>query len=280
MSKNRIFVLVLIMITSSFLRAQQDEARYVIHRFFEAFNAPDTAQVQEFLTDNFKLTTLIDGEKRTIGSSALLNSIARNHNTAAKEDYYISSVKMEEGVAFVSTPYQYYLSDTLHHCGINEFFLIKKGRNWRIASIVYNHRSQGCNESIEKEVKEFLDKWHLAATMADEERFFGSMAKDGVYIGTDPGEHWYRDELREWAKGAFEEAPAWDFKVKERYLMVGNTPDIVWFDELLDTWMGVCRGSGVLKIEDGIWKIQQYVLSVTVPNEQIEAFRKLTDSND
>jgi hypothetical protein len=36
-----------------------------------------------------------------------------------------------------------------------------------------------------------------------------------------------------------------------------------WFDELLNTQMKICRGSGVLVKIDGKWKIKHYVLSMT-----------------
>ncbi|HET8855530.1 MAG TPA: nuclear transport factor 2 family protein [Salinimicrobium sp.] len=42
---------------------------------------------------------------------------------------------------------------------------------------------------------------------------------------------------------------------------------IAWFDELLDSSMGVIRGSGIAVLENGEWKIQHYVLSYTIPNE-------------
>jgi beta-lactamase class D len=45
--------------------------------------------------------------------------------------------------------------------------------------------------------------------------------------------------------------------------------------------MGVCRGSGVLVKKDGTWKIAQYVLSATIPNEkmkQVTALKCATDS--
>ncbi len=50
---------------------------------------------------------------------------------------------------------------------------------------------------------------------------------------------------------------------------------MVWFDELLDTWMGTCRGSGVLEKNNKEWKIKQYVLSVTIPNDSIQKVIKL-----
>jgi len=34
--------------------------------------------------------------------------------------------------------------------------------------------------------------------------------------------------------------------------------------------MKICRGSGVVEKINGIWKVKQYVLSVTVPNEVVD----------
>ena len=34
--------------------------------------------------------------------------------------------------------------------------------------------------------------------------------------------------------------------------------------------MKICRGSGVVEKISGIWKVKQYVLSVTVPNEIVD----------
>jgi len=35
--------------------------------------------------------------------------------------------------------------------------------------------------------------------------------------------------------------------------------------------MGTCRGSGVLEKTSNGWKIKQYVLSVTIPNDDMQA---------
>ena len=43
----------------------------------------------------------------------------------------------------------------------------------------------------------------------------------------------------------------------------------------LDTQMKICRGSGVLEKIGGKWKIRQYVLSMTVPNEVVNEVVKV-----
>ncbi|MFT5863928.1 MAG: hypothetical protein ACI828_002596, partial [Flavobacteriales bacterium] len=62
---------------------------------------------------------------------------------------------------------------------------------------------------------------------------------------------------------------AWSFTTLERNIYIANTGNMAWFDEHLDTQMGICRGSGVLMLTDGVWKIKHYVLSIAIPNENV-----------
>jgi hypothetical protein len=58
-----------------------------------------------------------------------------------------------------------------------------------------------------------------------------------------------------------------NFTVLERHIILINQRK--WFDELLNTQMKICRGSGVLVKIDGKWKIKHYVLSMTIPNKRM-----------
>ena len=129
--------------------------------------------------------------------------------------------------------------------------------------------------AVQAAISTVLDDYHMAATRADADAFFGAMTADGIYIGTDASERWLRDELRTWAAEAFERDTAWAFVPLSRDIVISDEGDYAWFTETLDTWMGVCRSSGVLSLEPEGWKIRQYHLAVTVPNEQIQAFMDL-----
>jgi hypothetical protein len=39
--------------------------------------------------------------------------------------------------------------------------------------------------------------------------------------------------------------------------------------------MKICRGSGILVLQKGQWKIQHYVLSMTVPNDNVTEVVKI-----
>ena len=128
------------------------------------------------------------------------------------------------------------------------------------------------------ELNKFLDQWHKAAADANAEIFFGSIAEDGIYIGTDASERWNKESFWDFSKPYFERGKAWDFKPYDRQLFISEDGKIAWFSELLETWMGVCRGSGILQKDTSGWKIQQYHLSVTVPNDAIQEFIKLVEN--
>lgn len=121
-------------------------------------------------------------------------------------------------------------------------------------------------------IHKFIDDWHLAATKADANAYFDSIADHGIFIGTDATERWNKQQFYTFAKPHFDKGKAWDFKAYGRSVHVSNDGRFVWFSELLTTWMGVCRGSGILEKTPQGWKIQQYHLSVTVPNDLIRDF--------
>jgi ketosteroid isomerase-like protein len=119
-------------------------------------------------------------------------------------------------------------------------------------------------------IDQALTQWHEAASEANFEEYFSLMTEDGVFIGTDPTENWQNKDFRAFSKPYFDRGKAWNFKTLERNIYKEENSDIAWFDELLSTQMGICRGSGVLKKTEEGWKIAHYVLSITIPNENVE----------
>lgn len=119
---------------------------------------------------------------------------------------------------------------------------------------------------LKAQINSTLDGWHKAASEADYKNYFGAMADDAIFIGTDATENWTKVTFQAYAKPYFDKGKAWSFSCIERHVYFNNDSTVVWFDELLSTQMKICRGSGVLVLVNGNWKIKHYVLSMTVPN--------------
>ena len=120
--------------------------------------------------------------------------------------------------------------------------------------------------TLKQQVNAFVDRWHSDAAHA-RPAYFDKIAKDGVYIGTDKSERWRRDEFKTWAKPHFQRKSAWAFKAIRRNVYFSEDKAIIWFDELLDTQMGVCQASGVMRRKGDSFEIVHYQLSMAVPNE-------------
>ena len=135
-------------------------------------------------------------------------------------------------------------------------------------------------EDNQKALNELINEWHKAASEADYETYFGILADDGVFIGTDASENWQNEDFRAFSKPYFDRGKAWSFKTIERNIYVDKSGNLAWFDELLDTRMEICRGSGVLSKENGKWRIKHYVLSITIPNEDVDRVSEMKKEKD
>lgn len=123
-------------------------------------------------------------------------------------------------------------------------------------------------QTSEKEaINKQLDSWHKAASDANFKEYFSALAENSIYIGTDATENWTKKEFEIWAKPYFDKGKAWSFTSLERNIYFSTDKKLAWFDELLNTQMKICRGSGVLEKSNGQWKIKHYVLSMTIPND-------------
>lgn len=117
-------------------------------------------------------------------------------------------------------------------------------------------------------VEKVLDDFHLAASEANGDRYFGHFATDGIFLGTDATERWTVESFKGYAKPYFDQGRGWTYIATERHVYVSDDGQTAWFDErLANTSFGECRGSGVLVLEDGQWKIAQYNLTIPVPND-------------
>jgi len=113
-----------------------------------------------------------------------------------------------------------------------------------------------------------LDDWHDAAASADEARYFGHFASDGIFVGTDDTERWTVTEFRSYAHPHFAAGRGWTYVPAERHVTLSPDGEVAWIDEKLDNdKYGRVRGSGVLRNIEGTWKLVHYVMSFPIPNE-------------
>jgi len=125
------------------------------------------------------------------------------------------------------------------------------------------------------QINQMLDGWHKAAAQVNYSSYFDALADDAIFIGTDATENWTKAQFEAYAKPFFDKGKAWNFTCIKRNIYFNEEKNIAWFDELLNTQMKICRGSGVLVLVRNQWKIKHYVLSMTIPNDNADEIVKI-----
>lgn len=128
--------------------------------------------------------------------------------------------------------------------------------------------------SPEAEIAGVLDQLNAASTAADGDAYFDLFTPAARFVGTDATEHWTLEEFRAYAGPHFARGNGWSYPATDRTVTIApiDCRCIAWFEEkLTNASYGETRGSGVLRLTDDGWKIEQYVLSFAIPNDRADA---------
>lgn len=272
---------------AAMLSAQTDEewaaVKQPIQQLFDGMRAGDSSAVRSAFLPNAGMYTAVMDKAgapslRKGNLDRFVNYVGGVEEGAMDEQIWSYDIRVDGLLATAWTTYSFFLNGELSHCGTNAFELFKADTGWKISHITDTRNTEGCLTEAphdRAEADTLLNAWHRAAATADADGFFGKMTKDGVYLGTDATERWLRDELRAWAKPAFEREVAWLFRPYNRKVYFTRDGRTAWFEELLDSpHMGICRGSGVLSKTAKGWRIRHYDLALMVPNERMETVQK------
>lgn len=270
-----------------FAQSTEEEAVIqIIETLFDGMRETDSVRIQKIVTADATLQSIFQtkkGERKrnTEVMKHFITSVGTPHDHIYNEKIWSYDIKIDGLMASAWTEYSFFLDEKLLHCGVNNFQLFKSEEGWKIISITDTRRRNGCetwpenNETAENDIHSLMDQWHLAAATANDSVFFGSMTEDGIYLGTDISERWLSGELKEWSKAFFVKESAWSFTPSNRTIYFDKSREMAWFEEDLATWMGPCKGSGVLEKTTLGWRIKHYHLAVAVANEDMDQYLEI-----
>jgi len=132
--------------------------------------------------------------------------------------------------------------------------------------------------SVVDAIGQVIDDFHDAAAHGDKTRYLGHMTEDAVFMGTDEWERWPKHpDFSAYVDGRFENGSGWSYRSVERTIRIADSGDTAWFDEVVFSEQnGRFRGTGVLTLQDGNWKIAHYAMSFLILNENWEEVVELT----
>jgi len=120
------------------------------------------------------------------------------------------------------------------------------------------------------EIAAVLDRLNAASAAADGPAYFALFTPTARFVGTDASEQWSMREFRAYVEPYFARGQGWSYPAVGRTITIAPIACrcIAWFEEdLTNETYGRTRGSGVMRLTEDGWKIEQYVLSIAVPNE-------------
>ena len=136
------------------LNAQESaeiEVQKTVERFFEGFHKQDSTMMKETVGNNPILQTVgrnKDGKAmvRTETFDRLIQSITSIPDSVNFQEKLKSfNIQIDGDMANAWTPYEFWLNDAFHHCGVNSFQLFNDGGTWKIIYLIDTRRREGCD---------------------------------------------------------------------------------------------------------------------------------------
>ena len=129
------------------ISAQEKEIKQSISVFFEGLQTADTLKIQSICHKEMKLQSVM--EKNAIGTlsfetnSAFYKSIASiPKNLKIEERILDYKIQIDNSMAQVWTPYEFYIDGKLSHIGTNSFTLLLENNIWKIVHIIDTRRKK------------------------------------------------------------------------------------------------------------------------------------------
>lgn len=129
------------------ISAQEKEIKQSISVYFEGLQSADTLKIQSVCHKEMKLQSVM--EKNAIGTlsfetnSAFYKSIASiPKNLKIEERILDYKIQIDNSMAQVWTPYEFYIDGKLSHIGTNSFTLLLENNIWKIVHIIDTRRKK------------------------------------------------------------------------------------------------------------------------------------------
>ncbi|RYJ45129.1 nuclear transport factor 2 family protein [Flavobacterium beibuense] len=137
----KIFLLVFVVCTTG-LFAQDKEIKKAIDVFFEGLNSKDVTKIQSVCDEGLKLQSVSQNEKGEVSlttdeAAKFFAAIAAVPNAIKLEEKLLEyKIQYDGAMAHVWTPYEFYVDGKLSHKGVNSFQLFNDNGVWKIIYII------------------------------------------------------------------------------------------------------------------------------------------------
>lgn len=129
--------------------ADAQRAVAVAYAFLEAISRSDTVALRLHGLPSTRLLAVADDPETppriTLMDDFILDVQADSGQF--EERMWEPQVHVDDRLATVWAPYDFYYAQQFSHCGVDSFNLVRMGSTWKVASIAYTIHPEGCEES-------------------------------------------------------------------------------------------------------------------------------------
>ena len=134
--------------------AQTEEELHVkqtIIEFFEAFHAQDSIAIKQTVYPTILLQTIgVDKEGKPVLKTENFDDLVKSitsipDSTNFQERILSYSIQIDGNMANAWTPYEFWINNEFHHCGVNSFQLFRQENFWKIIYLIDTRRKSDCS---------------------------------------------------------------------------------------------------------------------------------------
>lgn len=132
--------------TSSFAQDSEQEVLKVVNEFFYIMETKDSVAFNNLFLDNAYAYSVRQQGDSTLVRSSVLKAINSKNTLKERLREEEITVHINDNVAAVWAPYDFWVNEEHSHCGYEVFTLIKKDATWKIASLTYSVNKEDCKK--------------------------------------------------------------------------------------------------------------------------------------
>lgn len=142
----------LFILDASAQKKEEELVKQTVLEFFEAFHAQDSVKMKRFLSLDVLLQSIGENKEgeikiRNENFKDLITSVVSIPDSVSFKERLLSfSIQVDGAMANVWVPYEFWLQNKFHHCGVNSFQLFKEEEQWKIIYLIDTRRKEGCKE--------------------------------------------------------------------------------------------------------------------------------------
>ena len=130
---------------------EEIQVKQNIIEFFDAFHAKDSIAMKKMVYPSILLQTIgVNNEGKSVLKTENFNDLVKSiisipDSTNFQERIKSYSIQTDGNMANAWTPYEFWINNEFHHCGVNSFQLFREENKWKIIYLIDTRRKSDCS---------------------------------------------------------------------------------------------------------------------------------------